>query len=221
MLTILTISALHMSSSLYAYASPEEVFSMPATQAEQAAWEEEPSEPAWQEMPAEPVQNTESPVPVMMDQSSSSRGRVFYKYGEMKTVAPAPEVQIPTIPSDETTYGDAMQPSDAVIAEPVSDTPVYEPEPQPLTDEELLIADMPEPMQTAESGWKMPAIPMPLMMAGGGMLLFIIGYWIWRIIPRFKTTMSKEAVSPPPEDLKTIDTNQMARLKTALGEEEK
>jgi hypothetical protein len=220
MLTILTISALHISSSLYAYASPEEVFSMPAAQEEQAAWEEIPTEPAYEEVTAEPVQETEN-TPPAMEQSSSSRERVFYKYGEMKTVAPAPTAKAPMIPADEAAGADGIESSDVVIAEPVSDTPVYEPEPVPLTDEELLVADLPEPVQAAESGWKMPAIPMPLMMAGGFMFLFIIGYWIWRIIPRFKTTMSKEAVSPPPVDLKTIDANQMARLKTALGEEEK
>ena len=220
MLMILTISALHMTSGLYAYASPEEVFSMPETQEEQAVWQEVPVEAVQEANPAESIGETDNPATVM-EQSSSSQQRVFYKYGEMKTVAPVQTIETPMIPADEAAGTGGMGSSDAVIAEPVSDTPAYEPEPLPLTDKELLVPDLPAPVKAPESSWKMPAIPMPLMIAGGCMLLFIIGYWIWRIIPRFKTTMSKEAVSPPPADLKTIDTNQMARLKTALGEEEK
>ncbi len=211
MLTILTITALQLSSQLYAYSSPEEVFSMPTTIDEQKAWQEISTEPELEGETLTPSQQ----------QNSSSHERIFYKYGEVKTISPVPaQAEVSTSPeSSFPTQDDEF--SDIVIAEPVSDTPVSEPEPLPLSEEELLVPNIPAPAIVPKSGWKIPSVPMPLLLLGGVVLLGMIAYWIWRIIPRFKTTMSKEAVSPTPVDLKTIDANQMARLKTALGEEEK
>jgi hypothetical protein len=211
MLIILTLTALHMGSPLYAYSSPEEVFSMPPSADEQNAWQEISIEPTSEPVNTVPTEEPESP----------SQQRVFYKYGEVKTITPPPVEETIVYPSEENFSTENGESSSVIIAEPVSETPVNEPEPLPLREEELLVPNQPAPVVAPKSSWEMPSIPMPLLLAGGVTLLGMIAYWIWRIVPRFKTTMSKEAISPPPVDLKSLDANQMARLKTALGEKPK
>ncbi len=208
MLMMLTMTA------LYAYSSPEEVLSQPPSAYEERTWQEvsPTSESVYSE------KNNEEVAPASEQTGSATRERTFYKYGEVKTVTPAEEEEtVLTLPEGSMPI-DGTETSDVVIAEPVGDAVPSEPEPLPLSEEELLVPNLPAPEIKGESAWQMPSVPMPLLLAGGVALLGMIAYWIWRIVPRFKTTMSKEAISPPPADLKSLDVNQMERLKTALGE---
>ncbi|MBM3228189.1 hypothetical protein FJZ27_05040 [Candidatus Peribacteria bacterium] len=166
-----------------------------------------------QAMPAEyATEESPSSSPV-----GAPQRRTFYKLGEQKEVI-APNLAPTSSAPSQVDASAEIPPSAEEI--PVVDGLVEEvaPEPEPLSEEELLVTP---PVVEEVANTQSSDIPIPYLVLGAIAILGMAAYVIWRLIPRFKTTLSKEAIAPPPAAEGTYDQSAMVRLKTAMENEKK
>jgi len=205
MILTLALAALSTSNAMLAYASPEEMY------------------PAQESMEYEYVQSEDTEIKDTTEaenppaQAPSSKARTFYKLGEQKEVI-APNLAPTSSAPSQVDASAEIPPSAEEI--PVVDGLVEEvaPEPEPLSEEELLVTP---PVVEEVANTQSSDIPIPYLVLGAIAILGMAAYVIWRLIPRFKTTLSKEAIAPPPAAEGTYDQSAMVRLKTAMENEKK
>lgn len=156
--------------------------------------------------------------PVAVVEDMENRDRVFYRNGETKTIAPEAVPVTPEWPSSaEIDPGVAREEIPPVILEPVET-----PEPEPLSEEELLIpktgnhaAAQPLLEETADvSGISVPLVASAFVI--GLVVLGAILFGIMRLLRRFRPTLSREATAPPPIAAVGTETS-LPRLETAMG----
>jgi hypothetical protein len=202
MLTILTIAVLHTNPTILA----QEWDAIPKSTAEMDLNLEEPAE---QQVPNEATAK---------DKAMEQRERTFYKYGEEKKVAPPTPEPSPSaqVVDEQEIPASSGETSESQVITIAPDKPAPEqPEPLPLADEELLVPGASVPVTVEGASWLSKSYVIPLIFG----VLAVIAYCIWRMLPRFRTTMSKEAIAPPPAHPGTYDTSAMVRLKTAMEDE--
>ncbi|TSC59058.1 MAG: hypothetical protein Greene041662_672, partial [Candidatus Peregrinibacteria bacterium Greene0416_62] len=156
----------------HAYMTPEDLFDVPA------------------EAQTSDTPRTSEEQTIQME----LRDRIFYRNGETKTISPEAEPAI----AEESAALDPTEEETAAVYEP----PTELTEPEPLTEEELLIQETGEQVpheaaQTRES----VSPPSALIIAGAVIGVIVLGgilFMILRFKNRFRPTLSKEAMAPPP-----------------------
>lgn len=168
--------------------------------------------------PGIPAQTSE---PISVEQEAEIRDRIFYRNGETKTISPGVEPTVTEWPSPKETV------TEPVIEEPVPVTPEQPAElvePDPLSEKELLIQTTAgqisheAPAQSTES----QTSSMALLLSAGVIGIILLGgvlFGIQRLFRRFRPTLSKEAMAPPPIAASGTETSSL-RLETALGVKE-
>ncbi|OGJ63607.1 hypothetical protein A3C37_00465 [Candidatus Peribacteria bacterium RIFCSPHIGHO2_02_FULL_53_20] len=151
-------------------------------------------------------------------EDTENRDRVFYRNGETKSIAPEME---PTSPQFQLEIDPAL---DIPVADPILVAPTEPVEADPLPEEELLIQTAGGqnrdivPVQAAAT----ESLSMTLIIAAAIIGIILLGgifFGILRFLSRFRPTLSKEAIAPPPVAVSGPETSS-PRLEKALGVKE-
>jgi hypothetical protein len=162
-----------------------------------------------------PAQTTEA---IGFAQEAPTMDRVFYRNGETKTMVPEIAPAVTDWPSSTATeLQDVQTEFPPVIPEPIVETV----EPDPLMEAELQI----QSTQTHEAAPTLDVTDasgtsMTLLLSAAVIGIIVLGgilFSMMRLLRRYRPTLSKEAMAPPPI---AADEPSLPRLETALGMQE-
>lgn len=178
-----------------AYMTPEEIFDVPA-------------------------EAQTSDAPQTSEEAAAKteiQNRIFYRNGETKSVAPE------AVSSDPTAQPAVDPTTDVPVSDAVPAPMMAPPEPveaDPLPEEELLIQKTSKQADTAPTQVEATkSFSLPLIISGAVIGIILLGgmlFLILRLVRRFRPTLSREAIAPPPITESAIEASS-PRLEKAMG----